>query len=133
MARAEFDKPTKRAALHRSGGLCEANGSWYGLEDGQRCNAPLAQGVEFDHVDLDANSKDSSLQNCAAVCKPCHRWKTENRDIPLAAKTKRQADKDAGIVGRKQKIRSAPFPKASKQPKLVKRRLPHRPFYRSVE
>ena len=97
MSRAEFSKPTKRLALRRSGHLCEAVGSMYGLAVAQRCNAPLAYGVEFDHVILDANSKDNSLENCAAVCVKCHRWKSARHDTPLAAKTLRQQDKARGI------------------------------------
>ena len=91
--RAEFGKPTKREALRRSSGLCEAVGVMYGLEPGRRCNAPLAYGVEFDHVILQANSHDNSLSNCAAVCLKCHRWKSSKYDTPLAAKTVRQRDK----------------------------------------
>jgi hypothetical protein len=93
VSRAEFSKPVKREALKRSGGLCEASGPMYGLEPGQRCNAPLAYGVEFDHVVLEANSHDNSLENCAAVCVRCHGWKTRNHDTPMAAKTVRQQDK----------------------------------------
>jgi 5-methylcytosine-specific restriction endonuclease McrA len=93
MSRAEFTKPTKRDALQRSGLLCEAVGAMYGLDPGRRCNAPLGYGVEFDHVILDANSKDNSLENCAAVCIKCHKWKTARHDTPLAAKTVRQRDK----------------------------------------
>ena len=98
MARREFGKPVKRDALKRSGGLCEAVGTWYGLGVGQRCNAPLSYGVEIDHIDLDANSKDNSLSNAAAICLKCHRFKTAHRDIPIAAKTLRQQDKARGIV-----------------------------------
>ena len=97
MSRREFTKATKREALKRSEKRCEAVGPWYGLDEGQRCNAPLGYGVEFDHIDLDANSKDNSLSNCAAVCLKCHDFKTRFRDIPLAAKTLRQQDKNAGI------------------------------------
>lgn len=93
MARHEFTAATKRAARERSGGLCEALGTWYGLDPGQRCNAPLKYGVEFDHVILDANSHDNSLENCAAVCVACHKMKTAKYDVPLAAKTQRQQDK----------------------------------------
>ena len=113
MPRREFSKQTKREALKRSGGHCEAVGEWYGLEPGQHCNVPLSYGVEFDHIDLDANSKDNSLSNCAAVCIKCHRWKTRNFDTPKAAKTLRQQDKNHGI---RKKSRSRPIPgsKASK-------------------
>ncbi|ANK73766.1 hypothetical protein FA04_14735 [Ensifer adhaerens] len=95
--RAEFSKPTKREALKRSRMHCEAVGKMYGLERGQRCNAPLGFGVEFDHIVLDANSKDNSLDNCAAVCIRCHRWKTAKHDTPMAAKTVRMQDKANGI------------------------------------
>lgn len=104
MPRREFTKATKREALKRSGGLCEAVGEWYGLREGQRCNAPLSYGVEFDHIDLDANSKDNSLGNCAAVCIDCHRVKTFGHDIPVAAKTRRQQDKARGIKKRKSSL-----------------------------
>lgn len=101
--RAEFTKATKRAALERSGGQCEAKGKDYGMPEYQRCGVSLALGVEFDHVILEANSHDNSLENCAAICKACHRHKTTKVDIPLAAKTVRQRDKHLGIKGRKYK------------------------------
>ncbi|MEI2387999.1 HNH endonuclease [Breoghania sp. JC706] len=101
MSRREFTKATKREALHRSKGRCEAVGTWYGLPAGQRCGRDLAYGVEFDHIDLDANSHNNSLENCAAVCPACHRFKTTKHDIPLAAKTVRQQDKHHGIKARK--------------------------------
>lgn len=97
MPRKEFSKKTKREALQRAKGRCEALGTWYGLEKGERCNGPLGWGVEFDHIDLDANSKDNSLENCAAVCKKCHSYKTRHIDTPRAAKTQRQQDKHLGI------------------------------------
>jgi len=100
MARREFSKPTKREALHRSGQRCEAVGAWYGLPAGKRCMADLSYGVEFDHIDLDANSRDNSLSNCAAVCIRCHSVKTRTHDIPVAAKTLRQQDRANGIRSR---------------------------------
>ncbi len=112
MSRAEFSKQTKREALKRSGGLCEAIGPMYGSPVGYpRCGVPLAYGVEFDHIILDANSKDNSLENCAAVCVKCHRHKTSKHDTPLAAKTLRQQDKAAGI-------RKAGWPKSKWKRKL---------------
>jgi cytochrome c553 len=106
MPRREFTKQTKRDALRRSGLRCESIGEWYGHAPGHRCNADLSKGVQYDHIDLDANSKDNSLGNCAAVCIACHRWKTAKVDVPKAAKTLRQQDKDHGIEGRKQPIPS---------------------------
>ena len=97
MNRREFTKQTKRDALKRSGGKCEAIGPLYGWPKHAGCNASLAYGVQFDHVILDANSKDNSLENCAAVCPKCHKWKSTKHDAPLAAKTLRQQDKASGI------------------------------------
>lgn len=111
MTRREFTKPTKRAALTRSGGVCEGVGPWYGLPENMRCNTPLSHGVQFDHIDLDANSKDNSLENCAAVCPACHKYKTSKFDVPKAAKTLRQQDKHKGIT--KRKGRPMPGSKAS--------------------
>lgn len=125
--RKEFKKETKRAALKRSGKLCEAVGKWYGLPAGKRCNAPLSAGVQYDHIDLDANSKDNSLENCAAVCPKCHAWKTANHDTPKAAKTLRQQDKANGIRKAKQPIPSRPSPPKPQG----KHGLPPRLIYRS--
>jgi 5-methylcytosine-specific restriction endonuclease McrA len=92
-----FDKPTKRARLKISGGKCEGEGPLYGLPENKRCEANLAYGVEFDHLILYANSRDSSLDNCRAVCPACHAHKTGKHDTPKAAKTLRQQDKNNGI------------------------------------
>ncbi len=97
MSRSEFSKPTKREAMKRAKDQCEATGTMYGLKPNARCTASLSHGVEFDHIILDANSHDNSLGNCAAVCIPCHRFKTTRHDIPMAAKTVRQRDKSLGI------------------------------------
>lgn len=116
MARREFTTKTRKEALKRSGTRCEAVGSWYGLPEGMRCTADLGFGVEYDHLILDANSKDNSLENCRAVCPKCHDWKTRNRDTPTAAKTVRQSF--MGMKTRtKAKILSppkSPKPKADK-------------------
>jgi hypothetical protein len=92
-----FPKPIKRAALERSGGRCEATGELYGLPNGTRCESNLGYGVEFDHIDLWANSGDSSLSNCLAVCPRCHKFKSTKHDTPKAAKTVRQRDKHQGV------------------------------------
>lgn len=96
--RLEFTKTTKREALSRSKGFCEATGRFYGFKPGERCNAPLAYGVEFDHYPVRAADGGSNLlENCSAVCVRCHRWKTGNVDIPGLAKSKRISDKRRGI------------------------------------
>jgi hypothetical protein len=106
-----FSKPIKRAALERSGGKCEARGELYGLPVQITCGASLAYGVEFDHFILWANSRDSSFDNCLAVCPSCHRYKTANHDTPKAAKTVRQRDKHSGIRATRNPL---PGSKASK-------------------
>lgn len=96
--RYEFSKQTKREALRRSEGRCEAVGEVYGLEAGKRCNAPLSHGVEFDHYPLPATGKGSdTIENCVSACKTCHRFKTSSFDVPMQAKSKRVSDKHLGI------------------------------------
>lgn len=134
MSRAEFSQKTKKAALKRSGMQCEAVGAMYGLPDGKRCEYSLSAGVEFDHIVLDANSKDNSLENCSATCIKCHRWKTAKHDIPMAAKTVRLMEKHIGLKRPKQSIRSAPFPKTEKaERRQTKTPLPPLPLYRINE
>lgn len=100
MARNEFKAKTKRAAWDRSGGFCEGEGEMYGLIAGVRCGRDLTLGVHYDHDDPDANSRDNSLENCKALCPPCHLHKTSHRDRPLIAKTNHQQDKARGITKR---------------------------------
>ncbi|GHC79632.1 HNH endonuclease signature motif containing protein [Limoniibacter endophyticus] len=127
MAHKAFTKKTMRLALERSGLKCEAVGKMYGLANGSRCNAPLSYGVEFDHIILDANSHDNSLDNCAAVCIKCHKHKTAKHDIPMAAKTVRQQDKHLGVKSpRRKPIQSQGFPKYAKTAKGSTKSLPPR-------
>jgi 5-methylcytosine-specific restriction endonuclease McrA len=111
--RREFSSKTRKAALKRSNMRCEAVGEWYGLGPGQRCHAGLAQGIEYDHIILDANSHDNSLENCAAVCIRCHRYKTAHHDTPTAAKTVAQS-----LMGMKTRVKAkiASPPRAEKPP-----------------
>lgn len=97
MARREFSNPTKRAAWERANGICQAIGPEYGLPEGVRCTWDLRRGVEYDHDDPDANSKDNSLENCKCLCPRCHDFKTRFRDRPLITKTDHQEDMVRGI------------------------------------
>jgi hypothetical protein len=129
MARAgNFTAKTKRERLKHANGFCEAVGPLYGLDAGVACNADLGFGVEFDHFDLVANSRDNSFDNCRAVCPACHRFKTSKHDVPRAAKTLRQQDKNNGIRRPKGKLKSAPFPKPEKE-KKSRDTLPPRKLY----
>ena len=96
MSRTEFSTKTRKEALKRSNMLCEAVGIRYGLDAGKRCNAPLAYGVDFDHIIADGHGGDNSLDNCAAVCRSCHGFKTRTYDTPIAAKLKRIEAKNNG-------------------------------------
>jgi hypothetical protein len=107
--RREFSKVTKREALKRSGGNCEAVGIWYGLDDGKRCGAILSYGITFDHVIADSHGGENTLENCAAICLGCHAIKTRKMDVPIAAKIKRQSDKHLGITKTKRKWPSRKF------------------------
>lgn len=129
--RAEFSKKTKRQALERSQLKCEAIGAMYGLDNGVKCGVSLAFGVEFDHIVLAANGGDNSLDNCAAVCIKCHRFKTQHHDVPMAAKTVRVQDKARGITAPKPKLQSRGFPKSDKQ-RPQKAELPRRPIYQEI-
>lgn len=127
VSRKEFSSATRKAALKRSGLRCEAAGAWYGLPEGQRCTANLGEGVEYDHLILDANSKDNSLDNCRAVCPKCHRFKTSKIDVPTAAKTTRQQ-----FMGLKTKVK-ARIPSPPKAPKPAQKpSLPPRQMFKEV-
>lgn len=113
--RHEFSKATKREALKRSGGHCEAVGEVYGLEPGQRCGAKLGAGLEFDHYPVPATDRDSdTLDNCVSCCKACHRFKTSRYDVPMQAKGRRIRDREAGIRANPQ-LQGPGFRKSPKQ------------------
>lgn len=103
MSRHEFTRRTRREALKRSNMLCEATGTRYGLEPDQRCNAPLAHGVEFDHELPAELGGDNGLGNCVAACIKCHRWATAN-DIRRIRKADRIRDKASGAMKRPRHI-----------------------------
>ncbi|TGV26368.1 HNH endonuclease signature motif containing protein [Mesorhizobium sp. M4B.F.Ca.ET.143.01.1.1] len=127
--RKEFGSKVRKQALTRSGMVCEAIGDWYGLPEGQRCARDLAYGVEYDHYILDANSKDNSLENCRAVCPDCHKWKTANRDTPLAAKTVAQS-----LMGMKTRVKvKIPQRPKSPKPNTPKPVLPWKAMYGRIE
>lgn len=123
--RYEFSKQTKREALQRSGKLCEAVGPVYGLPPGQRCNAPLDNGVEFDHYPAPATDKGSdTIENCVATCKTCHRFKTSTFDVPVQAKTKRVSDKHQGISRPKHQWGTQRLGNGNQQRRATKPRTP---------
>ena len=125
----EFKRNTKDERLAHSGGFCEAEGPLYGLAVGQRCNTDINGRVEFDHfIALGIGDADNSFANCRAVCPACHRFKTSKHDVPKAAKTKRQADKNSGVRRPKGTIKSQGFPPG--KAKVEKTKLPPRKLYK---
>lgn len=116
MSRHNFSAKVKRQARERSGGFCEAEGVVYGLEPGQRCNAPLAgKRVEIDHYPVPATDDGSDvLENAVACCVKCHGFKTASYDIPMQAKGKRVSDRHQGIRA-PSRLRGAGFHKAAPQ------------------
>jgi len=116
MPRHNFSQAVKKAAKARAGGFCEAVGSVYGLEPGQRCNAPLAgKRVEIDHYPIPATDEGSDvLENAVTCCTDCHGRKTASYDIPMQAKGRRLALRAEGIRPASQ-MRSAGFVKAQPQ------------------
>lgn len=101
MHRSEFTPKTKREALQRAAGTCEASGVKYGHKGDERCGESLSEGFQVDHV-LECREADdggdNSLQNALCVCIPCHQYKT-NRVRQECAKSER-------LAGRKEKTGS---------------------------
>jgi 5-methylcytosine-specific restriction endonuclease McrA len=129
MSRTEFTRKTKQEALKRANFLCEAAGTRYGFEEGQRCNCSLSLGVQYDHNIPDALGGDNSLENCMSVCVQCHKWKTKN-DVKQIAKSNRQRDKAIGVVRPKQTLKGAGFPKSEKaERRQTKQPLQPRPLF----
>lgn len=107
MARAEFSRKTKLAALTRAMDkdghiICE------------RCGARIAagNGPEYHHSTEAAIGGANTIGNCLVLCiRPCHKAVTAKHSIPQVAKTKRIANKRAGI--RTPKGKPMPGTKAS--------------------
>ncbi|MGY2995492.1 HNH endonuclease [Mesorhizobium sp. URHB0026] len=99
MARKEFPRKVKAAAIARAAGHCE------------RCKAVLkAGGAEVDHILEDALGGEPVLANAQVLCRPCHSEKTAERIVKIR-KADRARDKFSGAIRPKQSIKSAPFPK----------------------
>lgn len=108
--RQNFPKKVQRAALDRSGGICEAVGILYGWPVGVRCTAKLSKAKNFDHVNGDSNGGKPTLENCAVTCPKCNQIKNNKTDTPRAAKGLRTQDKHRGIKTAKTPIPSRPKP-----------------------
>lgn len=101
MSRVEFDKPTRRAAYQRSGGVCECHLlAKHGIPgfSAEGCGQKLYEGnIRYEHIVCDAIKKNNSLANCAVLTTTCWRRKTDTYDLPTIAKADRQFDRTIGI------------------------------------
>lgn len=96
ITRDEFSKATKRLAFERARGCCE----------NAACGAVLQVGrIHYDHIIACALGGDSSIDNCAVLCTPCHRAKTSAHDTPRITKTRHIRDSQRGIRKSRQRFR----------------------------
>ena len=97
MARAEFPKSVKLAALTRA---MDKDGHIRCAQCGARIAA--GNGPEYHHNTEAAIGGASTIDNCLVLCrKPCHATITARHSIPQVAKTKRIREKRGGIKSRK--------------------------------
>ncbi len=90
--RKEFSAKVRRAALARSGGICED------VTAGYRCHSKLGPGnVEYDHQIPDQLGGQPTLENCICLCRAHHKIKTTTQDVPAIAKAKRREALHLGI------------------------------------
>lgn len=110
--RAEFDTATKRAALHRSQGICECHRvpQLMALLNNRPCGCALTTGnTEYDHVIADALRPDNSLDNAAVLTRTCHKLKSDQHDIPVIAEAKRRFDRHYGIRSTPREVLAGTF------------------------
>lgn len=121
--RHEFSAATKKAALERAGGRCEAAGERYGLPPGTRCTALLCEtGVQHDHYPLGAHAEGSNTLENDVVCCPYHnQYAANHTDKRVEAKLKRIRIKHGPPELRKRKrpipsrpLSSRPFQRRAK-------------------
>lgn len=115
MARHEFNRKVRAAAIARANGHCE------------RCKAALKPGeAEVDHILPDALGGQPVLANAMVLCRQCHRGpegKT-TQDVRRIRKADRQRDKATGAIRPKGRILSPPkSPKPAPKPALAPRNL----------
>lgn len=95
--RANFTGKTKTAAHKRSAGICECHLIPHVFKTA--CRQPLVEGrIRYEHINVDHNSKDNSLENCATLRIECWRYKTDHYDKRIISKTKKQ---HRGAIGAK--------------------------------
>lgn len=95
--RANFSKETKRLAYVRSKGICECHRIPHVFK--VVCGCRLGPGNTFyEHVDPDAISGRSDLDNAAVLTKTCCSYKTSTYDIPTVRRVFLQNLKDGAFL-----------------------------------
>lgn len=121
MARREFTRRIKAAAITRAAGKCE------------KCTAALKHGeAEVDHILPDILGGEPVLLNAQVLCRVCHAEKTAT-DIQRTRKADRQRDKASGAVKPAGKIKSAPFAKPDKPERTAKQSLQPRNLFERIQ
>lgn len=106
MARKEFTRKIRQAAIERAAGRCE------------KCTATLKAGeAEVDHILPDVLGGEPILANAQVLCRVCHAEKTAD-DIRRTRKADRQRDKNSGAVRPKQSIPSRPSDRKPRPTKI---------------
>jgi len=106
MARKEFSRKVRQAAIARANGHCE------------KCKAVLKTGeAEVDHILPDVLGGEPTLANAQVLCRVCHKAKTHT-DIKQTRKADRQRDRHTGAIQPKGTIQSRGFAKKERAPKL---------------
>ena len=92
--RRNFTKDTQRAALKRSGGICECHLMPHIFP--VPCGLKLGDGnTFFEHVNADR--ADNSIENCACLVRTCWKYKADKFDAPVIARVRRVSDLAHGI------------------------------------
>jgi 5-methylcytosine-specific restriction endonuclease McrA len=68
-----FSETTKQAAFNRAGGQCECRRLSCNVHATLRCTTKLAGRWHAHHRTAVASGGDDSLNNCEALCIPCHK------------------------------------------------------------
>lgn len=96
MARKEFPRKVKAAAIARAAGHCE------------KCKAALKVGEgEVDHILPDVLGGEPVLANAQVLCRVCHAEKTAS-DVRRTRKADRQRDRHSGAIKPKGTIAKRP-------------------------
>lgn len=119
MARREFSRKVRQAAITRAAGKCE------------KCTAALKPGeAEVDHILPDILGGEPVLANAQVLCRVCHAAKSAD-DLRRTRKADRARDKASGAIRPAGKIRSAPFAKPNKPSRPSRQSLPPKLIYSS--